>query len=128
MCVVFLILAVYSKFLSVVQCVMEEWSIYTAYVMCVVSKSNYVTTGNSNTSVGVAFFYVCFSIHTEKFVIFLCVSKIPTEIFENPQKNYVIFLCVSIHTEKLTLFCRSFQNSQKNYVHAQKNYIHEKKT
>ena len=42
MCVVFLILAVYSKFLSVVQCVMEEWSIYTAYVMCVVSESNYV--------------------------------------------------------------------------------------
>ena len=81
------------------------------------------TTENSNTSVGVAFFCVCFSIHTEKFVIFLCVSKIPTEIFENPQKNYVIFLCVSIHTEKLTLFCRSFQNSQINYIHAQKNYI-----
>ena len=76
-------------------------------------KSATITTENSNTSVGVAFFCVCFSIHTEKFVIFLCVSKIPTEIFENPQKNCVIFLCVSIHTEKLTLFCRFVENAQK---------------
>ena len=44
--------------------------------------------------------------------------------FKNPDRNIrKIFLCVSIHTEKLTLFCRSFQNSQKNYIHAQKNYI-----
>ena len=64
---------------------------------------------------------MCFSIHTEKFVIFLCVSKIPTEIFENPQKNYVIFLCVSIHTEKLTLFCRFVENAQKKYIHAHEN-------
>ena len=88
-----------------------------------VSLSRPYTTGNSNISVGDKFFCAFFSIHTEKLVIFLCVSKIPTEIFENPQKNCAIFLCVSIHTEKLTLFCRSLQNSQKNYIHAQKNYI-----
>ena len=79
------------------------------------------TTENSNTSVGVAFFCVCFSIHTEKFVIFLCVSKILTKIFENPQKNYVISLCMSIHTEKLTLLYRFIENAQKKYIHAHEN-------
>ena len=38
----------------------------------------------SNTSVGDKFFCVFFSIHTEKLVIKVWVSKIPTEIFENP--------------------------------------------
>ena len=70
---------------------------------------------------GDEFFCAFFSIHTEKLVIKVWVSKIPTEIFENPQKNYVIFLCVSIHTEKLTLFCRFVENAQKKYIHAHEN-------
>ena len=56
-------------------------------------------TGNSNTFVGDEFFCAFFSIHTEKLVIKVWVSKIPTEIFENPQKNYVIF-CACQYTQK----------------------------
>ena len=85
------------------------------------------TTGNSNTSVGDEFFCAFFSIHREKFVIFLCVSKIPTEIFKNPQKKLRDF-SVRVNTHrKIDIILSVFSKlTEKRYTRTEKLYTRKK--
>ena len=84
------------------------------------------TTGNSFSSVCDYFFYAFLAIRTEKLKLFCAFQIIPSDKYNNTQKNDMFFLCVAIYTrknftltEKFQLFCRWSRYAQKNYVHAQ---------